>query len=207
MITGQEIVERAGLKITDGQLDLFPDYDYILRNVPFKATGDLEFDRQWLIYWWMVAYVPDGYGRDKVDYDKVWRWYNSGLWTHFKYTKADGYRPDTNQSSVKLATYTDQDSKEQADELRLWLPYIKPSAVDRHRPEAGTAKMVSIFEHSLSYSGTFHLTVNDDKCELFFSGRSQKITAGLESMIDYIKTYHYYQRRLNGVDDSDDSDD
>jgi hypothetical protein len=124
MLTGEEIVARSGVG-PGGQRDLFEDPDYAIRNTPFKETGDRDFDRQWLVYFWLAAYVPDGRGRERTDYDRVWRTYRNGTLRLFNFTNYHGDHVATNQAAIELKLYRDRGAAEQLAELLLWLPRIR----------------------------------------------------------------------------------
>jgi hypothetical protein len=205
MLSGEEIVARIGAR-PSGQQDLFGDPAYAIRNTPFELTGDPAFDREWLIYFWLVAYVPDGRGRERTDYDRVWRTYRNGTLKLFNFTNYHGDHVATNQAAIDLKLYRDRRADEQLAELLLWLPRIKAEEQEFDDAVTGAEikrkiRYIHLFEHTLSYATFFHIYIEGETGDP--PGRSHLITkwrtafsADLPTLVNHCRMHHWYEKHF-----------
>lgn len=163
-----------------GQLQLFEDYDLMLRNMLFERVNNT-FDVEALIHWWMVVYIPN----ESIPKD-VFRSWNC-LHRYFKYTYKSGYNPKTNQSSIQLMCFRRHQTQPQADELKLWIPYIKPY---------NDCKTIPLFEHTLSEYESYRIDVYDDIIKLIASRGYRESTimssSDIYEVVNYVRQYYWY---------------
>lgn len=216
-ITSKEIFDRYAIEQT-GQLTLFDDHfpDHILRKTAFQEV-DPEFDKKTLIHWHLNIYKPNSYDEDETPYE-IWKTWNNPIRKHFKYVEPSGYIRETGQEGIRLTTYKNEPTDKIVEELKIWLPEVKPFkffetdrrykswASDKEREEE--VKFIDLFEKSLSYNGIYFLIYfNDNKIWLCFTYSQPKKFNSLEECIDYVKERHYYQKNIDSLLDDDDDDD
>lgn len=177
------IVDMYGAKLEQGML--FPDYDYILRQTPFKSISP-KFDRDSLVHYWMNVHVPDGRGDLNTPYESYKTWADA-VYKSFKRILLSGYNPKTLQQCVKLALNARKKIDRAKAELNLFVPHIKP---------VGEFKLVSIFEHTCSLHGIHTLRVYPERYEVWIQsyGNDRKSfgCTDLDTCLNHIKKYHYY---------------
>ncbi len=149
------IVEKYEATLKGQQL-LFPDADIILRQTKFKKI-DPEFDKQALVHWWMNVYVPDGYGENRAPQNVFSSWSNA-MWGCFQVVHVSGYCPENEQSTVHFGAYEKEPLEPQIEELRMWVPHIKPVKLDFDRP----AKMIKVSEAGCGEGGIWSLRIYSD---------------------------------------------
>jgi len=211
MLTAQEIVDRIGATMK-GQLLLFSEPDDILRQTPFSATGDKEFDRAWLIHWWMHTYNPEASDPlERVEYGSVYKSYSNAIYKYFNYTMLSlGSWVGSNQQAVTLTCYKHEPTDDHVAELNLWLPHIRPRMIPdpslpfRKNGAEISLQCIKLMEESLSYYGIFYIVIyhldNPVRYKLIFGrGSSNEIrcdTTSIEELVDYTKKHHYYEKHL-----------
>jgi len=190
-MTPKEMVELLG-KQTVGYSLLWEDYDYILLNTPFKSTGDKKKDKEIIAYWWLSVYVPNGQGPDKVDQD-IYRTWSNAQYTFDCVGPEGSYNPKTNQSAVQFCIEKDSDLQIGLEELNLLLPLIKSVEDDGQR-----YKYFSVFEHTLSAGGVYHIKYYDDlnitlNITSWGSERELRKFQDTMELLKYIQKNHYYE--------------
>jgi hypothetical protein len=230
--TGQEIVDRVGYKL-EGQLSLFPDPEFIIQNSKFKSSGDLDFDRRQIAYYWM-HYSPDSNIKgESKKLTAVYHSWSDACYQNFTFIRCTGaHWLETNQIVVSISAYQDQPAADHLHELYYWLPYIKPVVCevgkaqdckekDKLWGEEASAIQIKIFEHTLSASGAWRMRIYEQKENrpsiyqiAFYRSRyvySIKWADSLEQLIESIKEQCYYQKQLKesfleGSDEYEDED-
>lgn len=193
----QTIVDAYQAKVS-GQGLLWHDPDFILRKTSYQDTPDKEFNQQAVIHWWMNVYDPNGRGDDETPYE-VYKTWNNALYKNFKYTRTNGYNTETNQACVHFAPYKEESLDDQEEELKLWLPHVKPSRCEEAEKEG---KFVDLFEHTFSEHGSYYLWLFSDtelclyKCT-YGSIRCLQTFTSLSDMIEYVAKHHYYEKKYN----------
>jgi hypothetical protein len=185
------IVERYGANLI-GQGWLWQDDDHVLRNTPFKSI-DLEFDRAALVHFWMNVYIPDGHNENETPYE-VYKTWNVPLYSLFKYVTISGYRPDSNQSAVRIGCIKKDPLEDQVAELKMWLPHIKPSLPDRYSDK--TVQVVSILEDTLSLHGSYQMLIDGNTYEVGMAGlyRDKDKFGSLEEAVNLIRQRYWYKK-------------
>jgi len=194
-----DIVKLYDAKLSGQQL-LIPDDDFVLRNVPFKDTGDKQLNKEILVHWWMNVYQPDSYQYDTKTPYEIYRTWSCAVNNNFHFARADGsYSPVTGQSAVRLTCYRKKKLEAHVYELKMWLPYIKPIP-ESHRRETDKRlrKHVSIFEATLSEYGVYGLNIFDDNDIVLYKVAYStyyelKRFTDLTSAVKYIQENHYYE--------------
>lgn len=184
MVTSKEIIDKWKV-VRKGQLLLFEDYDDLLLQTPFIVTDDSNFDTMVLIHFWMNVYKPSA---NTIKQDVYRTWVN-GLYKYFKYAyPRTGYFTETNQSEVSFAAIRKDDLKPQLEELSLWIPFIKPLN-NKH----SVCKIIDIFEHTLSYNGSYSLNICDNQYKIIRNNSVKAEFDSLESVVSYIKNNLWYE--------------
>jgi hypothetical protein len=193
MIIGQDIIDRWNpIKPCFKPDDMFADPDYILRHTEFVMTGDFDFDRQALTYWYMKAYKPMEAGEYERTPYEIYKSYSNAQFKLFKYAKASGYVTDTKQSCIQLACYTKDNLQMHVDELNYWLPH----AVENKDGEI----FVDIFEHNLSYHASYGIVYK--KSENTITVKSNR--RAIKVLLTWLDTVQYLID--NGLYYSDEAD-
>jgi hypothetical protein len=189
----QTIVDRYEAKL-EGQQLLFPDSNIVLRNTKFKKI-DPEFDKAAIVHWWMNVYVPEGHGENKTEYEVYNTWSNA-VYPYFRNIHISGYNPHTDQQAVTFAGYKKEPVDPQIEELRLWVPHIKPCKDKNDR----VGKHVKVFEHTLSENGSWHLWIYSDNEYALGTMRWHRYTQtatfdSLGKSVWFITQHYYYKKK------------
>ena len=190
-VTSQQIVELFDVKLVGQQL-LIPDPDYVLLCSKFQPTGDDNLDREILIHWWMHVYDPT---EDYKLGEGIYGSWSNACYRYFKYATQSGYNPETGQA-VKLSCYKHTPLEPQLEQLQLWLPHIKPSRLRPHDESERKGKWISVFEHTLSYHGSYNLIIySDTEVDLTFTYDSPRKFGSLDEAVDFVRLHHWYEKR------------
>jgi hypothetical protein len=193
-MNSQTIVDAYGATMPGQQL-LFEDPDAILRKTPFKPVNKI-FDMQAIAYWWMCVYKPEGRGDDQTPYSTYSKWSNAA--GKFKYIYLRGYNPKINQQAVSIKFKKSVPLPKQKYELNMFLPYIIPC--EGERGSGGKpAKQLPIFEHTLSYSASYSLSIYSDTDitvnAMRYGGLSVlRHSPNLDDALEYVRINHYYEK-------------
>lgn len=195
-MTSSEMVKMYDAKL-EGQQLLFPDDDIVLRHTKFKKI-EPEFDRNALIHWWMNVYMPEYRSADENTPFPVYQTWSNAVWDYFKYIMLSGYNCNINQQAVKFSGYLKESVSDQTEELRLWIPHIKPSL---NEDNGRMGKYIGIMESSASAGGIWQLWVYDENdIEL---GRTRyhryEKRATFESLgkaVWFVCNHYWYEKKL-----------
>lgn len=191
-MTSEEIVERYGAKLK-GQQRLWDDPDLVLRQTPFRPTGERRFDRDAIAWWWLNVYVPDGYGDEKTPYE-VYKTWSAAVYECFRYVRLSGYWSETNQQAVQILGYRAEPPEAHTADLLVWLPHVREGRGRSDRP----GKHLDVFEHTLSQYGTYTLTVNGDGSatlgiQAYGRWRELRAFGSAEAAVDHVRLNHWYE--------------
>lgn len=177
---------------TSGYTLLWEDNEYTLRNTPFKSTSDKKKDKEIIAYWWLQAYVPDGFGNEKTPYE-IYRTWSNALYGFECVGPDSSYNPDTKQCSAKFCVEKDSDLQTGLEELFLILPLMKSL-----EEKGQKYKYFGVFERSLSEYGVYSVKYYDDlNIELgitvYGSYRILEKFTSPEALLKELQRKYYYE--------------
>jgi hypothetical protein len=200
MVTAQEIVDRAGLSPPGDKQLLWEDPEHTVLHSKFRQTGNLDFDRQWFVFWWMKLYRGDKTKIEQEIFSSFWM--GGGV---FEFAYPSSYSSNhTGQKIITICAYRDQTTQAHLDELELWLPHIEyappVSYYDRTKKSVGEGdwfQHLEIFDHTLGADGPYWLKKERSGHLVILNGRfDRNHFDSLYSAVDFIRTRHWYQKRL-----------
>jgi hypothetical protein len=152
-----------------------------------------DFTKQDTLDWWLLTYLPN-----ETPY---WQYKCiSNLWyEHFTYLNRGGYYLATNQGALEICCYKKVPLQEQLEEVKMAIPLLKE--FDMEKCSTGVdrpAKVLGIFEHTLSEYGVYELHIFEDTIELTKTtyGRLELVKEfeNIEDAVGYIRQHLYYRK-------------